>query len=48
MRSISSRISVMSGEGALSVFARAKELKPRGARSFTLNWASRIFTRDLR
>jgi aspartate aminotransferase len=30
MRSISSRISVMSGEGALSVFARAKELDAQG------------------
>ena len=30
MRSISSRISVMSGEGALSVFARAKELEGQG------------------
>ncbi|MGE5083899.1 MAG: pyridoxal phosphate-dependent aminotransferase [Acidobacteriota bacterium] len=30
MRSISSRISVMSGEGALSVFARAKELEAQG------------------
>ena len=30
MRSIASRMSVMSGEGALSVFARAKELESRG------------------
>jgi aspartate aminotransferase len=30
MRSIASRISVMSGEGALSVFARAKELESQG------------------
>jgi aspartate aminotransferase len=30
MRSIASRISVMSGEGALSVFARAKELESEG------------------
>jgi aspartate aminotransferase len=30
MRSIASRISVMSGEGALSVFARAKELEAKG------------------
>ena len=30
MRSIASRISVMSGEGALSVFARAKELECQG------------------
>jgi aspartate aminotransferase len=30
MRSISSRISVMSGEGALSVFAHAKELEAQG------------------
>ncbi|MBZ5678854.1 MAG: pyridoxal phosphate-dependent aminotransferase [Acidobacteriia bacterium] len=30
MRSISSRVSVMSGEGALSVFARAKELEAQG------------------
>src|SRR3984885_8472062 len=30
MRSIASRMSVMSGEGALSVFARAKELEARG------------------
>jgi aspartate/methionine/tyrosine aminotransferase len=30
MRSIGSRISVMSGEGALSVFARAKELEAQG------------------
>ncbi len=30
MRSIASRISVMSGEGALSVFARAKELENQG------------------
>ncbi len=30
MRSIASRISVMSGEGALSVFARAKELERQG------------------
>src|SRR4051812_21843811 len=30
MRSIASRISVMSGEGALSVFARAKELEAEG------------------
>jgi aspartate/methionine/tyrosine aminotransferase len=30
MRSIASRISVMSGEGALSVFARAKELEAQG------------------
>ena len=30
MRSIASRISVMSGEGALSVFARAKELEGQG------------------
>src|SRR5271157_2107938 len=30
MRSIASRISVMSGEGALSVFARAKELEDQG------------------
>ena len=30
MRSISSRISVMSGEGALSVFARARELEAQG------------------
>jgi len=30
MRSIASRMSVMSGEGALSVFARAKELERLG------------------
>ena len=30
MRSIASRMSVMSGEGALSVFARAKELERQG------------------
>src|SRR5258708_33982903 len=30
MRSIASRMSVMSGEGALSVYARAKELESRG------------------
>jgi aspartate aminotransferase len=30
MRSIASRMSVMSGEGALSVFARAKELENQG------------------
>src|SRR6202045_140312 len=30
MRSIASRMSVMSGEGALAVFARAKELEARG------------------
>ena len=30
MRSIASRMSVMSGEGALSVFARAKELEAAG------------------
>ncbi len=30
MRSIASRMSVMSGEGALSVFARAKELEAEG------------------
>ncbi len=30
MRSIASRMSVMSGEGALSVFARAKELEAKG------------------
>ncbi len=30
MRTISSRIAVMSGEGALSVFARAKELEAQG------------------
>jgi aspartate aminotransferase len=30
MRSIASRISVMSGEGALAVFARAKELETQG------------------
>lgn len=30
MRSIASRISVMSGEGALSVFARAKEMEAQG------------------
>ncbi len=30
MRSIATRISVMSGEGALSVFARAKELEAQG------------------
>jgi aspartate aminotransferase len=30
MRSIAARISVMSGEGALSVFARAQELEARG------------------
>ena len=30
MRSIASRISVMSGEGALSVFARARELEAQG------------------
>src|ERR1700734_1762875 len=30
MRSIASRMSVMSGEGALSVFARAKELESEG------------------
>jgi aspartate aminotransferase len=30
MRSIASRISVMSGEGALSVFSRAKELEAQG------------------
>ena len=30
MRSIASRISVMSGEGALAVFARAKELESQG------------------
>ena len=30
MRSIASRMSVMSGEGALSVFARAKELESQG------------------
>ncbi len=30
MRSVASRISVMSGEGALSVFARAKELEAQG------------------
>jgi aspartate aminotransferase len=30
MRSIASRMSVMSGEGALSVFARAKELQSQG------------------
>src|ERR1700726_5038842 len=30
MRSVASRMSVMSGEGALSVFARAKELEAQG------------------
>src|SRR5712691_12293510 len=30
MRSIASRMSVMSGEGALSVYARAKELESQG------------------
>src|ERR1700693_6257925 len=30
MRSIASRMSVMSGEGALSVFARARELESQG------------------
>src|SRR6267154_4863500 len=30
MRSIASRMSVMSGEGALSVFARARELEAQG------------------
>src|ERR1700685_1517324 len=30
MRSIASRMSAMSGEGALSVFARAKELESQG------------------
>src|SRR5579864_9484790 len=30
MRSIASRMSVMSGEGALSVFARARELEGEG------------------
>src|SRR6266700_59762 len=30
MRSIASRMSVMTGEGALSVFARAKELEAQG------------------
>src|ERR671928_1563866 len=30
MRPLASRISVMSGEGALSVFARAKELERQG------------------
>src|SRR3954454_19848248 len=30
MRTIASRMSVMSGEGALSVFARAKELEAQG------------------
>src|SRR5580700_8058697 len=30
MRSLASRMSVMSGEGALSVFARAKEMESRG------------------
>src|SRR5438105_2398291 len=30
MRSIASRISLMSGEGALSVFARARELESQG------------------
>src|SRR6201993_984737 len=30
MRTIASRMSVMSGEGALSVFARAKELESQG------------------
>ena len=30
MRSIASRMTVMSGEGALSVFARAKELEAQG------------------
>src|SRR4029453_12167973 len=30
MRSLASRLSVMSGEGALSVFARAKELERQG------------------
>src|SRR5438309_38611 len=30
MRSIASRMSVMSGEGALSVFAQAKELEAQG------------------
>jgi len=30
MRSIASRMSVMSGEGALSVFARARELERQG------------------
>ncbi len=30
MRSIASRMSVMSGEGALSIFARAKELEAQG------------------
>src|ERR1700683_4586620 len=30
MRSISSRVSAMSGEGALAVFARAKELEAQG------------------
>jgi hypothetical protein len=42
MRSIASRMSVMSGEGALSVFARAKELEAVGAPSFISNSASRI------
>ena len=43
MRSIASRMSVMSGEGALSVFARAKELEARAAPSFIWNSASPIF-----
>ncbi len=45
MRSIASRISVMNGEGALSVFARAKELEAQGDPSSISNWASLISIR---
>ena len=43
MRPLASRMSVMSGEGALSVFARAKELERRAAPSSISNSASPIF-----
>jgi len=42
MRPIASRISKMSGEGALSVFAHAKELERQGRSSFTSSWESRF------
>jgi len=42
MRSIASRMSVMSGEGALSVFARAKELERLGRSIIHLELASLI------
>src|SRR6476661_7128769 len=43
MRSLASRLSVMSGEGALSVFARAKELERQGRSIIHLELGERDF-----